>query len=659
MVSPKTSPGFRFSMGLRPYIFLLQASVMVVLIIFLFAYWTPSLLERERSQYITSIKSHINTVAETMVPVILEDQVASIYEILDALLEANSTWRSIEFFDAQGWSVYPLKELEESGAHISESNQIFEQPVMLNGTKLGQLRFHIDFTQHIANAKSAYQELIIAFMALLFVLGAFGAVVVELIIRRPIGALVAAAKRMGENDFYAELPSSRLTELNNLTNRFSIMRERMSLHQEELETKVEEQTQDIRRNAGFTNMILNSMPSAVVVHDAEGVTMANQAAEIMFGLSGYETNKTFLRDALSRVGLSADDVNLVRSGSAFGQEKFSYQGSSGRQVHLAVSQTPLQQDGGEIDTRHLIVAEDVSAQFDAQSEREKLEYDLLQAQKLEAVGQLAGGIAHEINTPSQYIGDNLQFLSEAQEAVLAILARLLDLNRKCAHIDAVSTEVSEIDTMIEDRDLLYLLEEIPSATEQSLNGITEVSRIVLAMKDFSHPGTKEMSACDINKAISTTLIVSRGEWKSIAEVEENFSESLPLIKCFLGEINQVLLNLVINAAHAIDEKQSPDPGKILVSTTLEDGHIVIRIADNGNGIPKEVSDKVFNPFFTTKEVGKGTGQGLSIAWDIVVTKHKGNLEFESEEGVGTTFIISLPIDNEDRGNENQSSILVA
>jgi len=655
----KTMSNTRFSLGLRSHIFLLQASVMVVLVFFLYAFWTPSLLERERFQYTSSIQSHINTVGEMMVPVILDNQIASIYEILDSLLNTNPAWETIELFDGDGRHVYPLEMIEPKTDHLHDSSQMFVQPIMLNGAKLGELRLHVNFKNHLASTQSAYQQLVIVFLCLLFFVGMLGAMVGEFSIRRPIGALVKVAERMAQNDFGASLPTSRLTELNLLINRFSIMRKRMLRHHEDLKNTVEEQTNDLRRNAAFTRMILETMPSAVIVHDSEGVTMANRSAVAMLNLSRYEIETIFLRDALTAVGLSQKDANAISSGAAYRHENFTYPASSKGNVHLSISQTLLQQASDEVNSRYLIVADDVSAQIDAQSEKEKLESDLLQAQKLEAVGQLAGGIAHEINTPSQYIGDNLQFLSEAQEEVLAILNRLLELNNKCSDIELVAADVAEINKMIEDGDLPYLLEEIPTATEQSINGISEVSRIVLAMKDFSHPGSKEMSACDINKAVSTTLIVSKGEWKSVAVVEENFADDLPLINCFLGEINQVLLNLVINAAHAIGEKQTSDPGKITVSTVRHDDLVQIKISDNGNGVPVHIRDQIFNPFFTTKEVGKGTGQGLAIARDIVAVKHGGDLSFETEDGVGTTFTISLPIERRESVAQIDDADMVA
>jgi signal transduction histidine kinase len=164
------------------------------------------------------------------------------------------------------------------------------------------------------------------------------------------------------------------------------------------------------------------------------------------------------------------------------------------------------------------------------------------------------------------------------------------------------------------------------------------------MKEFAHPDRKEMAQVDINQAISSTLVIATNEYKYVADLETDFA-SLPPVNCFAGEINQVVLNLIVNAAHAIGDvvKGTADKGKIRVATRVLDDQIEISVGDTGKGIPVEVRSRIFDPFFTTKEVGRGTGQGLSIARAVVVEKHGGTLHFETEAGRGTTFFIRLPI----------------
>ena len=176
------------------------------------------------------------------------------------------------------------------------------------------------------------------------------------------------------------------------------------------------------------------------------------------------------------------------------------------------------------------------------------------------------------------------------------------------------------------------------------DGLSRIAEIVRSMKDFSHADQHEMSQVDLNRAIASTLVIARSEYKDVAEVETDYGE-IPPVTCHGGQINQVVLNLVVNAAHAIADlvKSSGGRGKITVSTRVEGEHVVIAIADTGGGIPEDIRARIFDPFFTTKEVGRGTGQGLSIARNVIVKGHGGELDFTTELGKGTTFYVRLPI----------------
>jgi two-component system, NtrC family, sensor kinase len=277
-------------------------------------------------------------------------------------------------------------------------------------------------------------------------------------------------------------------------------------------------------------------------------------------------------------------------------------------------------------------------------------------QKLESIGQLAAGIAHEINTPTQYVGDNTRFLQDAFKDVNVLLERygaLLRATKEDDRFREMATGVEETATEI---DLEFLQEEIPKAIEQTLEGVDRVATIVQAMKRFSHPESGEKKPVDINEAIESTVTVARNEWKYVAEVELDLDRNLPPVPCSPGDFNQVILNMVVNAAHAIAAQGNKDTkmGLITLSTRLMDGFAEIRIRDTGTGIPAELQDKVFDPFFTTKDVGKGTGQGLAIAQDIIVNKHHGDIHLESNVGMGTEFIIRLPLHTEAR-NEGKKA----
>jgi len=280
------------------------------------------------------------------------------------------------------------------------------------------------------------------------------------------------------------------------------------------------------------------------------------------------------------------------------------------------------------------------------TEKMILERDLRQAQKFEAVGQLAAGIAHEINTPIQYIGDNISFLQESFSGIARVIKAYEHHWQRLTELGAVPQALAgEISKEIETADFDYLWEEIPKTLDQSLDGVGRVKKIVRAMKDLSHPGSDEKTMVDINKILESTITVCRNEWKYIAAMETSFASDLPLAPCFASEISQAFLNIIVNSAHAINDCTAGGAkgmGKISVTTSKAGNSIQILITDTGGGIPEAIQDRVFDPFFTTKERGKGTGQGLAIA-RRVVDRHQGAIFFETQKGVGTTFVIELPV----------------
>lgn len=278
------------------------------------------------------------------------------------------------------------------------------------------------------------------------------------------------------------------------------------------------------------------------------------------------------------------------------------------------------------------------------TERRQMEDELRQAQRLEAIGHLAAGIAHEINTPIQYVGDNLQFLKESFEELSSLIRMQMDALEAGELTEAIRERLRK---QAEASDLEYVLDEIPNALSQSADGVNSVAQIVRAMKDFSHPGTSERIPTDINKAVQSTLTVARNEWKYVAELVTDLDPSLPLVPCLPGELNQAVLNLIINAAHAISDAASsgtPNQGVLTVRTRQVDQWAEIHVQDTGTGIPDEVRAHMFDPFFTTKEVGRGTGQGLTLVHSVIVDKHGGAISVETEVGIGTNMILRLPLE---------------
>jgi len=271
--------------------------------------------------------------------------------------------------------------------------------------------------------------------------------------------------------------------------------------------------------------------------------------------------------------------------------------------------------------------------------RAKVEVELRQAQKLESVGRLAAGVAHEINTPVQFVNDSVHFLSEGVND----LSRLIACYRSA--LQGLPGDARRVCEELEDDiELSYLLEKLPSAIDRSIDGLGRVATIVRSMKEFAHPDGSEKAEADINKAIESTLVIARNEYKYVADLETDLG-MLPMVPVYLSELNQAVLNIVVNAAHAIAEQvgASNRRGLITVRTRLQDDDIVISISDTGGGIPEAIREKIFDPFFTTKEVGKGTGQGLGVVHSVVVEKHQGHIDVETEPGVGTTFHLRIPV----------------
>jgi len=273
-------------------------------------------------------------------------------------------------------------------------------------------------------------------------------------------------------------------------------------------------------------------------------------------------------------------------------------------------------------------------------ERERISGELRLAQKLEAVGQLAAGIAHEINTPIQYVGDNLQFLREGMTDLLDATTHMLEA-AVTTRTEATAALVDRMTTLAATADLEFLAANLPGAFTSIHDGVKQISTIVRAMKELAHPGKREAVPVDIERALANALVVTANSYRSVADVETDFAPS-PAVTCFGGELNQVFLNLIVNAAHAM-EGRSGQRGTLRIATRVDGNDIVITVADTGCGIPETDRERVFDPFFTTKEVGRGTGQGLAIARSIVVDRHGGTLTFKSEVGVGTVFTVRLPI----------------
>ncbi len=418
---------------------------------------------------------------------------------------------------------------------------------------------------------------------------------------------------------------------------FEERRQMERTEKQRLEMLVSERTQELERGREQYRLVVEgtqAIPFALDVEDGHFEYIGPQGPQRL----------GFSEELWKQVGFLDRLMPRDRNGAVRTRIDQSTSGS------FELETTVLTEDEKRIDLRWVVSCENTGQHkvlrgmmLDVTDQR-RLENDLAQAQKLESVGRLAAGVAHEINTPVQFVSDSVHFVREAMDDLAGIVDKYRDLRNATQNGTGVEAAAKAAEDAEDEADLDYILENAPVALDRARDGLGRVAAIVRSMKEFAHPDRKEMAQADINQAISSTLIIAANEYKYVAEVETQFAE-LPLVNCYAGEINQVVLNLIVNAAHAIADvvKGTPDKGRIKVTTRVLDGSIEIAIGDTGKGIPVEVRSRIFDPFFTTKEVGKGTGQGLAIAHAVVVDKHGGALHFETEVGKGTTFFIRLPI----------------
>ncbi len=392
---------------------------------------------------------------------------------------------------------------------------------------------------------------------------------------------------------------------------------------------------ELRDTIDFLSQVLENLETAVVVVGLKGeIARVNRAG---LELLGYGAPVEAVGKPIASHLLPGQEEKYFSMDGGVGEQNEVTFVALGGARHQTLCRSAVLEDDRGVTVGYVLLASNID-------EKKQMEIDLRHAQKLESVGQLAAGVAHEINTPIQFVGDSLVFLNEALEDYQELQSAYQKVIKVAAMEGVAAEEIQLIKTVAEDIDLKFLLEEVPLALRRAHEGIARVATIVRAMKEFAHPGTTERAPVDLNRVIETTLTVANSEFKYVAELEKDLGE-LPEVMCIAGDLNQVILNLVVNAAHAVEErmKSDPAPGIIRVATRVDGDHVVIEVQDNGTGVPEELKKKVFDPFFTTKEVGKGTGQGLALAHRIVVERHGGELRLLTPEGGGTTFVIRLPI----------------
>jgi PAS domain S-box-containing protein len=392
---------------------------------------------------------------------------------------------------------------------------------------------------------------------------------------------------------------------------------------------------------------LLSIRDSVISTDKNGmITLFNKAAETATGITKEEALGKLFNDVIQIIDEKTNQVCpdplsllLARQADQGLSAYLTLLSRSGDRLLISCSSAPVKDEENAL-VGYVMVIDDIT-------EQTRIEAQLVLSQKMESVGRLAAGIAHEINTPMQYVGDNTHFLNDAFQSILQVFQGHEEVMQHMGQNspEQMRQDMENLRQMRLSADLEFYLSEIPSAVQQSLEGIDRVRKIVMAMKAFSHPTNKEKKPNDINQGIDTTITISRSEWKYQADMEVDLEPNLPLVSCDIDEINQVFLNMIVNSAQAIQElaqRGGPKKGVIRITTRSRDGEVVITLSDTGAGISQANLNRIFDPFFTTKKMGMGTGQGLSLAHNIIVNQHKGKISVESELDKGTTFTIVLP-----------------
>ncbi len=546
--------------------------------------------------------------------------------------------------------------VQENGYHFGQSQLGLFRRINLAGEEVGTVYIEMDLSEMTARI---WRYMLIVGVVLLASAGVAFLLSASLqkVISEPLAGLARTVTSVAEEKNYSvRAVKQGEDELGRLIDGFNHMltqiQERDAALQEShtaLEERVMERTRELANSLSLTRATLESTTDGILVTDGRGtVTNFNEKFIEMWRMPrevmDLKEEQKMLEVALSQLKDPQQFLSKVKDLYADPErESFDLlEFSDGR----AFERYSKPQRVGEKTVGRVWSFRDITERKRAEQERGVMEVQLRHAQKLEAIGQLAAGIAHEINTPTQFISDNTRFVQDAFQDVKPAIEqchRLLEAVKQNAVTEQMVREVEEA---MQTADPEYLLTEVPKAVQQSLDGLRRVAKIVQAMKDFSHPGSESKTAVDLNRAIESTITVARNEWKYVSDVVTEFDPELPAVPCLPGEFNQVILNILINAAHAIADvvgHGEKGKGKITVSTQRMGDWVEVRINDTGTGIPEAARDKVFDPFFTTKPVGKGTGQGLAIARSVIVDKHGGNITFETEIGKGTTFIIRLPL----------------
>jgi two-component system, NtrC family, sensor kinase len=406
--------------------------------------------------------------------------------------------------------------------------------------------------------------------------------------------------------------------------------------------------QQVRESAEMLSAITDAVQSAVfLIDDEDTIKFANPAVQTLFGY----TQNELLGKKLHSLFVPEKDRDRANAG----MEAFKKTGE-GPVIMKMQEMEALHKDGKKLSILIHVgrilkngrwwaagSAIDITELRKAQSDLLKSQQEAIQAGRLASIGFLASGIAHEINTPAQYLTNNLAFLGDSVDTLRLALSTIQRISESPTDTEAIEAFKAECPP----DEVQFLLKELPDAISQSRAGIGHIAKIVQSMKDYSHSSRSGKQYENLHKALDSIITITHNASKEVASVITDFDPNMPDVFCNIDELHQVFLNLIMNAIQAIEmsKNRNKDLGKITISTQIHDDIVSVSFTDTGDGVPEEIRDRIFDPFFTTKEVGKGTGQGLNICYDIIVNKHNGKIEVGNAPEAGAVFTVYLPVIN--------------
>ncbi len=646
-----------------------------------FAIFVPSHLTSMREAMVRSGVMHAKLIGSHAVdhlsggqgqgPEHLLDYLRNFSNVLDAKVYDRHGVLVAAFARDLGYPQEPV-EHEVELVKFHEGALHIHQPIEHQGTYLGTIGLRL-CAQGLEQRSGDYLWYALGTLLALVSLSLLLAMWFHRVVTRPLLTLAEVAQHIArEDDYTIRVPESGRDEIGVLCDHFNHMLEQIQSRQDERNRA----NRALRNSEGKFHALAGLLPLPVFEVDPQGCfTFVNRTALTALGYEEADiAGGLTLSDLIDRQERWQLDARLKKMlhGEMRAREEYTIVRKDGTTFSAILSSSSILQEKQVVGIRGVIVdisdrkrAEqmfrEMNEELEDRVERRTSELNdtlrklqesqsqLVQAQKLEAIGQLAAGIAHEINTPAQFVGDNTRFVTECFDDLMAVLSAQGDLVKSCEDQGLMAEAIGKIKELEEEKDLDFIREEAPAALEQSLEGLGRIAHIVLAMREFSHPGERHKTPSSINKTIETTVTVSRNEWKYVAEIDLDLAENLSPVECHPNEIGQIWLNLIVNASHAIGDvvEGTEDKGRIGIRTYGDDDQVTIEVSDTGAGIPEDIRNRIYEPFFTTKEVGTGSGQGLAFVYDIVVNKHGGTIECDTGEGKGTTFLIRLPVRQQD------------